>query len=61
MPTGKYKVMPEEYEPKKLLASVETPLTEQRIREIVREELVAWEKRQVQARRFGLPVNAETK
>lgn len=43
------------------------PLTQEkealevRIREIVREELAAWEKLQVQKVRFGLPVNAETK
>lgn len=37
-----------------------TPIIpEQRIREIVREELAAWEKRQVQVSRFGKPM--ETK
>lgn len=34
---------------------------ETRIREIIREELGIWEKRQVQVRRYGLPVDTETK
>lgn len=38
-----------------------TEKTKELIREIVREELAAWEKRLVQKARFGLPVNAETK
>lgn len=36
-----------------------TIVPEQRIREIVREELAAWEKKQVHVARFGKPV--ETK
>ena len=59
MPTERYKRMPEEYEPKKLLASTETPLTEERVREIVREELAAYEKRQQQTR--GWRPTMETK
>lgn len=36
-------------------------LTEERVRQIVREELEAWEKRQVQRARFGTPMSAEVK
>lgn len=43
------------------LADAKEALSEDRIRRIVREELEAHEKRQQQARRFGLPIRAETK
>jgi hypothetical protein len=39
----------------------EALLLEERIREIVREELAVWQKRQIQHARFGMPVNAEVK
>lgn len=43
------------------LKAAQNALSEERIRQIVREELAAWEKRQQQARRFGLPMNSEAK
>lgn len=43
------------------LKAAQEALSEACIRSIVREELAAWEKRQVQVHRFGLPANMETK
>ena len=45
----------------KELQAAREALSEERIRDIVREELKAHEKRQLQALRFGLPVQAEMK
>ena len=55
--------MPPEYEVGKLLTTDFTPvaLTEERIRQIVREELATYEKRKRQEARFGLPPGVETK
>lgn len=43
------------------ILEAESSKVEERIRRIVREELAAWEKKQVQARRFGIPAKAEVK
>ena len=45
----------------KSLKAIEERLSEARIRAIVREELVAWEKQQVVTRRIGWHPNMETK